>query len=69
MHVVYDCYFIFLIPEVILLCTIQFFPGFIRNPKQPFSQADDHEQFCYRAGDRFCGFSNFLLLNAQPRFW
>ena len=30
------------------------------NPKQPFSRAEDHEQFCYKDGDRFCGLSRVV---------
>ena len=31
------------------------------NPKQPFSQAEDCEQFCYGDGDYFCGFSRVVF--------
>jgi len=51
------------------------------NPKQPFSRAEDCEQFCYRDEDHFHGFSRALFTvihpitqtlhysNARPRFW
>ena len=31
------------------------------NPKQPFSRAEDREQFCYGDGDHFRGFSGAVF--------